>query len=141
MAGSQFRAASGALIEAAAAQARLANSTMHLFKASYTPPGDVILSSLVANEATFDGYAPATMAAWAAPVLAPVSGWLTFGPLVVFRWVFSVGNVDVIGGYWIQDAGGNLIDVVIYNSPKSMTGVGMSIEETPTEVFPSGPGA
>lgn len=135
---SQFRTASGALVEATAAQARMANSTIHLLKdVDGVTPGSS-LTYLEAREADYDGYAPITMATWNAPILGATSGYLTYGPQVSFLWVFDTDAVgNSIKGFWTQTAGGALMDIVIFGDPFAMQGPGNAIVQTPVQVFPA----
>lgn len=137
MADIQFRTDSGSLIEADAAQTRMVNSEMHLLKAVDGISKSSVLSYLEAREADFDGYAPQTMATWNDPILGPSTGWMIYGPQVTFLWVFdTLGTGNNVMGYWTQTAGGDLIDVVIWDTPRVMVGTGNAIVETPVEIFP-----
>lgn len=133
----QYRTSSGALIEATAAQARMANSEMHLLQNADGITPNSPLTLLESKEADFDGYAPETMATWNAPILGSTSGWLTYGPQVTFLWTFATGVGNSIVGYWTQTAGGDLIDVVLYGDPRAMQAPGNAIVETPVQVFPA----
>lgn len=134
------RTQAGANLEAVAAQARLANSTIHQFTFGWNPSPTSTITEFQENEALYDGYAAITMAAWNDPVLAPSSGWMTFGPQVTFRWSHVASDVtDAVGGYWIQTAGGVVTDYVIYDTMKPMNGPGASDTQTPVEVFPASP--
>lgn len=135
---SQFRTASGALIEATAAKTRMANSEIHLLKAidGVTPGSN--LAYLEAREADYDGYAAITMVAWNDPILGTTSGYLTFGPQVTFRWTFVADGVgNSVLGYWTQTAGGDLMDVVIFADGQAMQGPGNAMVLTPVQVFPA----
>jgi hypothetical protein len=138
--GTSSRTQAGALLEATAAQARLANSTLHQFQQGWNPTPSSLAADFAAHEADYDGYAAITLTAWAAPVLAPGSGWMTFGPQSTFRWVFDTDAVgNAIAGYWVQTAGGVVTDYVIYDEAKMMQGPGQSDTQTPVEVFPATP--
>lgn len=134
----QFRTTSGALVEATAAQARLANSEIHLLQAKDGVDPGSTLAFLEAREADYDGYDFIVMATWNPPVLGSTSGYVTYGPQVTFRWVFdTAAKGNAIWGYWVQTAGGVLIDVVIYGDSKQMSGPGNAIIETCMEFFPA----
>ena len=135
-----FLSQAGALVQAAERQAFLANSVLHLFKFGFTPTPSTTLVDLLANECDFDNYAPKTIAAWGAPVLAPGSGWMTFAPTQVWVWAHVAADVaNVVGGTFLVDANGDLADVVIFDPAKNMQGPGQSVIETPVEVFPTTP--
>lgn len=133
------RTNAGALLSATAAQAALANSVIHQFKINNTPNPNWTLAQFQAAECAYDGYAPITLVAWGAPVLAPGSGWMTIGPQVTFRWTFATGVTDAVGGYWVETAGGVVTDYVIYNQMVAMGGPGASDTQTPVEVYPANP--
>lgn len=136
----QFLSQAGAQVAAAAAQTRLANSVLHLFKSSFTPNPTSVLTDYLAAECDFDNYGSGTIAAWGAPVLAPGNGWMTFAPTQVFTWVHVAADVtNSVGGTFLVDAGGNLIDVVIFGTPIPMSGPGQAVIVTPVEVFPTTP--
>ena len=118
----------------------MVNSTIHQFKFGFQPTPSTPLSSYEAQEADYDGYSAITMATWADPVLAPGSGYMTFGPQVTFRWTFDTDAIqNAIGGYWVQTAAGVVTDYVIYDAAKPMQGPGQSDTQTPVEVFPASP--
>jgi hypothetical protein len=139
VADSTFVTSQGAFDVSLLVQTQLVNATMHLFQASLlpSPSPTTPLSAFLAAEANFDGYSPATIAAWAAPVLAG-NAWAVFAPTQVFRWTFSAGVGNTIGGYWIQTAGGDLKDYTVFNPAEVVTSPGQAIIRTPVEVFPFG---
>jgi hypothetical protein len=132
-----YVASTGALSRATAVQADLANATMHLFLSTFTPTPTTPLSEFQANECNFDGYTPAAIATWSNPVLAGTA-WAIYAPTQTFRWVFATGITNMVGGYWLQDAGGTLIDYVVFNPAEAAAGTGQAIIRTPIEVFPWG---
>lgn len=135
---SQFRSLAGALVEAAAAQTRLVNSVLHQFKSPFAPTPSTTLVELLAQECNYDGYAPAALAAWNAPVLAPDSGYMIYGPQVTFVWAHVAADVgNSVGGTFLVDAAGNLIDVVIYPVAVPMSGPAQADIVTPVELFPA----
>lgn len=136
----QFLSLAGALVQATERQAFLANSVMHLFKFGFQPQPNVTLAELLAQECDFDGYAAATLTAWNTPVLAPGSGYMTYGPQTTFLWTHVADDVgNTVGGYFIVDSNGDLADVVVYGDGKPMTGPGQAVIETPVEIFPTTP--
>ena len=128
----------GALIQSTANQARMAACVMHLFKSSFTPTPTSSLSDYLAAECDFDGYAPLTIATWAAPVLAGAA-WATFAPTQTFRWThvsLDVGNQ--VGGHFLVTSGGDLMDYSIYDPQIPAQGPGQAVIKTPVEVTPFG---
>jgi hypothetical protein len=118
-------------------QTQLENAVMHLFQEGFTPTPTSTLSDFLANEADFDGYEPATIASWSAPVLAG-SAWAIYAPIQTFRYTFSSGVTNIIGGYWIETASGDLKDYTTFNPGESAAGPGQAIIRTPIETFPFG---
>lgn len=107
----------------------LLNAEFHLFKAGE----GIILSSaltlaeLVAAEADYTGYAD-IVPTWADPLLNPVGGAGTDSGLAQFAPAapYTVGNV--IGGGWVQTAGGILVAAWDYEAPgRVMAGPGDGI--------------
>ena len=128
----------GALVQSTANQARMAACVMHLFKQGFTPTPTTPLSTYLANECDFDGYAPATIAAWAAPVLAG-QGYATYAPTQTFRWTHVADDVgNAVGGHFIVTSGGDLMDYAIYDPAIPAQGPGQAVIKTPVEVTPAG---
>jgi hypothetical protein len=89
----------------------LANSVLHLIQDTIPLPitAGVPKATLVANEATYDGYAPITIANFTLPGLAPGDGWMVNQPLVQFGYVDGMAHVhNVIVGAFLLDAGGTV---------------------------------
>jgi hypothetical protein len=137
MADTTFVSSQQALDAAILAQTQLADSVMHLFQSTFTPTPTTPLSSFQAAEATFDSYAPATIAAWSEIVLAGAA-YALFAPTQTFEWVYVSGINNTIGGYWIQLAGGDLNMFVIFNPGESVAGPYQAIVRTPLQIFPWG---
>lgn len=138
---SQFLSQEGSQVQATARKAALANSVLHLFKYGFNPSPSTTLTQLLAQECDFDSYAPATIATWDGPVLAPGSGWMIFSPQQVFIWAHVTDDVtNVVGGWFLVDAGGALADVQIFDAPgQPMQGPGQSVIQVCVEVFPTTP--
>lgn len=132
----QVRLSTGSLLEAQAAVTRLAESVIHLLGSAVGLTKNSTLAQLEALEATYDGYAPITMATWNAPILGATSGWLIYGPQVSFLYDFSVGIQNAIAGYWVETAGGVAVDLVLYATTVPMGANGQALVITPVEVFP-----
>lgn len=128
----------GARVIALANQARLANSVLHLFQQPFLPSITTTKDEFIAQEATFDGYAPATIATWGAPVLAG-SAWATYAPTQTFRWTLDTDAIgNSIAGWFLVTAGGELMDYSVFDSPVAVQGPGMAVVTTPIEITPAG---
>jgi hypothetical protein len=137
VADTSFVSQQGAYDVALLVQTQLANCTMHLFQPGFTPTPTTPLSTFQNFEANFDGYAAATIVTWSAPVLAGTA-WAIYAPTQTFRWTFATGVTNMVAGYWIQTAGGDLKDYTLFNPAESAAGPGQAIIRTPVEVFPWG---
>lgn len=132
----QFKSLAGCLVSATLARTNLANSVLHLFKSALAPDPTTPLATYTANECDFDGYAAITLAAWLAPGLAEVPGYQIVSPLVQFAWSHVSGDVaNAVGGAYLVNSNGDLIDVVTFTAPIPMGGPGQVIPISLTEVF------
>jgi hypothetical protein len=132
------RTAKGANIEALAAQVRLVNAKVRLFQSGFVPNPQSPAADYIASECDFDGYAPVVLAAWLGPVLGPTSGWMIVAPLALFIWATTGANVgNQVGGWWIESAGGDVIDYGRYQNPLPMVGEGNVTAISAVEVFPA----
>jgi len=110
----------------AAIKALLDTGELALFTNDITPDVNTVVGDL--TEATFTGYARATLTAWLAPHLnvnlqsvlnSPLASFATAAP-------YTVGE-QVYGG-WIEDAAGNLAFAFRFdNAPIPMIGAGDAI--------------
>jgi len=129
---------SGAKIEATATKTALANSVLHCFKSPFAPTPTSVLADFTAQECDFDGYAPATIAAWEDPVLAGAA-YAIFAPTQVFRWDLDTDAVgNQVGGTYLVTAGGLLYQYTIFDPTRACQGPDQAIITTPTDVFPAG---
>lgn len=128
----------GALVEATAAKTRMAASKMRLFQAGFVPSPTSVKADFEAVECDFDGYAAATIATWADPVLAG-TGYMTYAPAQTFAWAHDTLDVgNQVGGHWIETAGGDVIGYTVYDPTIPCQGPGQAIIKTPVLVFPAG---
>lgn len=128
----------GALVQATANQARMANCVMHLFAYGWVPTPTSVKADFLAHECDYDGYAAQTITAWGAPVLVG-QAWGTFAPTQTFRWTFDTDSVgNQVGGYFLVTAGGDLMDYSIFDPSIPMQGPGMATVKTPIEITPAG---
>lgn len=133
-----FLTMTGANLEATAAQAAMANCVMHLFKQGFNPTPQTPLADFLTNEADYDGYAPITIAAWGAPVLAGLA-WAIYAPTQTFRYVDAGDSVaNMIAGYFLVTAGGVLKSYTVFGSAVPMATNGQAVIKTPIEVYTAG---
>lgn len=128
----------GARVEAVAAQTRMAACVMSLFQSGFAPSITSTKADFEAEECDFDGYAPKTIATFAAPLLSG-DGYSTFGPTQVFAWTLvtdAVGNS--VGGYWLETAGGELIGYGTFDPSRPAQGPDQAVVVTPILQFNAG---
>lgn len=94
----------------------LANSVIHLYQSSLVPTVDTVLADLVAAEADFSGYAPITLVAWGAPYLVAAGGAAVNSPCSQFNTDDPTTVTNLIGGAWIETAGGDLVIIDAFPS-------------------------
>lgn len=128
---------SAALDAATRQQTNMANAVIHLFKQGFVPAENTVKADLVAQECDFTDYTTKTITAWTGPVLAPVSGYQINAP--VQTWVVVTPTVaNTVGGYWIETAGGTVIDIVQFDDAGlPMSAVDQAVQVTPVELFPT----
>lgn len=135
----QFFPLEGCLTTATAVRTAMASSVMHLFKSTFTPDPSSPLSEYTAAECDFDGYAPITLTAWLAPILAPDTGYMINSPLVQFAWEHDTDDIgNTVGGCYIVDAGGKNRIAVIFTAPVPMQQAGQGIPISLVWLFPTG---
>ena len=113
-----------AIAEATVIQADLAASKIRLFDGSLIPTVNTVEADLIAAETTLVGY-PAggyAVATFGAPLFVAGGGVVILS--VTVNPVYASGAAQVIGGYWLEDAAGDVRDVVIYDPPRSLAVVG-----------------
>ena len=134
----QFFPLEGSATTAAAIRTNLAAGTMHLFKSSLTPDPSTPTADYTTAEADFDGYAPITVAAWNAPILAPGTGYLISTPLMVFAWAHDTDDVgNIIGGCYHLDAASKNRLAVVFDQPIPMQMAGQGIQYYLNWLFPT----
>lgn len=115
-------------------RAALAASKLHLFKFGFVPTTDTTKAQLIANECDFTSYVNTgyALAAWNGPYHDPDGGAVITSPLVNVAMgvalppAVPVGNE--VGGYWIEDAGGEVRLVAKYETPRSIQVFGNGYE-------------
>ncbi len=95
-----------------------------LFQNDYNPDQDTTLANLTV--ATFSGYLDKTITALLPPYYDPVGGAST--QIATQQWDHSGGGVaNTIYGFWVENAGGDLILVGRFDTPVGMSALGDSI--------------
>jgi len=132
----QFLSQAGAYQLALRQQTALINSVMHLFNFGFVPNPGTTLAQLLAQECTFAGYAPKTIAAWPEIVSAAGTNFLLFAPTQTWIWTAGGGDpTGTVGGHFIVSAAGDLGDVVTYDAPIPMQGPFQSVIKTPSQLI------
>jgi len=137
---SSGRPLEGALADATAIKTNLSTTTtVRLFKSGWTPSAQSVAADFVAHEATYQGYALATIAAWVGPyIYGGGAGYFIAGPDQYFPWIAGTGDAgNDIGGYWIEDVGNKVREYVLFDNPVAINGAGQVIPVTPTMQFPA----
>jgi len=92
------------------------NAIISLFKFGFNPTVSTLKAELEANECDFDDYVTKVIAAWTGPTLAPSPGYQLNGGLV--QWIVLTNVVtNIVGGYWIENAGGEVLQIVKFDDP------------------------
>lgn len=133
-----FRPNSYAKTLATAAKTARALSVIKLFKAGFTPDPSTVVADLDANEADFDDYAPITVTAWLDPVAQASGGWSITQPTEQFECAALQVVQNMIGGWWEELAGGDVIVIRQFDAPVPMAEAGDFIQTTFTEIFGNG---
>lgn len=128
---------SGARRQAVVVQTDLANAVVHLFKFGLNPTVSTVKAELQAVECDFTDYVTKTITSWTGPTLAPVSGYQLNGGLL--QWIVVTPTVtNNVGGAWIEDAAGNVIQIIQFDDPGvPMTVVDDQVTLPPVQVFPT----
>lgn len=104
--------------------ADLVNCKVKLFQNDYQPNPDTVKANLTV--ATFSGYADKTVAALLPPYYDPIGGAST--QIGTLQWDHNGGvNANTIFGWWVENAGGDLIIVGRFDTPVGMSSLGDSI--------------
>jgi len=141
MPNTQFSSLEGVKADANLVQTSLVNSKARLFKQGFLPNPSTVAADYAAQECDFDNYAEKTIAAWGEPVLATdASGYMILAPTQTWIWEFDTDAVEnIVGGYWIELAGGTVVAAVIFGTPVPMQGPDQATVVTPVMVWATGP--
>jgi hypothetical protein len=117
---------SAALYLAGLVKAALAASHLCLYKAISAPLSP---STVIANltEADYDGYARKALAAWNNPYLDPAGGASIQSGTQQFDFVAVPLTTNVVIGWYLLNAAGDLVAVGNFDNPIAMTQNGDSI--------------
>lgn len=96
----------------------LANSVVSLYQSTITPSVLTTKALLEAAEADYAGYAPLTVANWGAAFLSALGGAIQM-PVQQFQCTGG-GVENVIGGAWVETAGGVLVSIIPLSAVKAM---------------------
>jgi len=130
------------------ATAWLANEVLALLEASkirlwqdgeLTPSIATTRAELIAAEATYTGY-PAggeELDAWFAPLHNPLGGSSIDSPKVQFDTASPYTVSNVIGGWWVETAGGQLVVIGSFPEPIPMSGAGAGFPISASLIFPN----
>lgn len=113
-----------AVNEATVIQTNLALSKIRLFDGTLVPDVNTTLADLEAAETTLVGY-PAggyPVATFSPPIFISGGGVIIYS--VTVNVVYASGPAQVIGGYWLEDAAGDVRVVVIFDPTRSLSVVG-----------------
>lgn len=115
-----------------------AASVAHLYQSSLAPTTATTKAAFTAAEATFDDYVTKAMAAWFAPILAPLSGYQIVSPLM--QWACAADQVtpNDIGGAWFEDAATNVRMMAVFDTVLPMALAGQGIDLFFIDFFPAG---
>lgn len=126
----------GALAVATDMQTFLAGCNVGLYKAPVSLGPGTTKADLTAQECDFSGYAQKTVTAMQAPYLASGGGASISTGYLQWDWTPATPPaVDVqnqVYGFWVEDAGGDLIVVGSFDDAVAMGEVGNSLPLTVT---------
>lgn len=120
---------SATLVMAGEQQTALALSKCRLFQSDLVPSVSTVKADLTGAEADYDGYTAGgeTITAFSNPLLDPAGG-ASIEAFVQFEWAHVATDVgNLIGGFWIEDAGGDVRVIGTFPVPVPMQGAGQGI--------------
>lgn len=126
--GDLFYPAVSCLLQATASAVLLAGAKLRLWKAGLSPQFGVTRADLLAAEADYSGYPSGgvVISSWGGPVRILSLGYAITGQQVTFA--RSAGSAsNVIGGWWLETAGGDLYAVGILPQPQAMQVIGQGL--------------
>lgn len=129
---------SATVIQAEALRTDLALSVIKLFQFGFTPTVNTVAADLDAEECDYDDYAPQTITAWLPAGTSVYGGSQITAPTEQFLQTGVPATPNMVGGYWIETAGGEVMLIRQFDDPVPMAANLDQILITPTIVFPNG---
>ena len=126
---------------AAEKQTALALSKVRLFKSTFIPTVATTAAELAAAEAAFTGYPAggAAVVAFLDPILDPSGGASITAPTVQFDMgPAPILATDLVGGFWLEDAAGDVRLVGTFGAPIPMEVLGQGFPLNIKLVDPTG---
>lgn len=118
----------GSLWLAGVVQGELANSVLSLFQAdAIVLTAATTKADLEGAEADYTGYATQTITAWLDPLLNPAGGASIESGLKQFAITTPYTVSNVIQGWWVETATGDLVCAGDFSVPKALVGAGDGI--------------
>lgn len=131
----------GANTQAIQTQTELAASKIRLWQSGMlTLAATTTKAELIAAEATFTGYPSGGIefTTWAAPILAPETGYAIQSPIAQFAVGSTPTTTNVIGGWWVELAtSGDIIVACSFGTPVPMEISGQGLPVSVRLVFPN----
>jgi hypothetical protein len=128
---SQFYTQEAASTKATGIKTALALSKLRFFKDSLSPTQFTSKASFEAAECDFDGYTTGgyTLTAWTGPLNNPGGGAVITSPLVTSAYgpAGDPAVTNQVGGWWIEDATGNVRLVGTFQPSRPQVQVGDGI--------------
>lgn len=121
-------------------QAELALSKLRLWQSGeITPSIATTRAQLVAAEADYTGYTATgeELTAWFAPLANPLGGSSIDSPKEQFAAAspYTVGNL--IGGFWVETAAGDLVVIGTFENPIPVGAAGQGFPLSVSLIFPN----
>jgi hypothetical protein len=125
--------------------AELVQTELALSKLRLWQDGEIIPSiattraALVAAEADYTGYTATgeTLTAWFAPLNNPVGGSSIDSPKEQFAAASPFTVANVIGGFWVETAGADLVVIGVFETPVPVGAAGQGFPLSVSLIFPN----
>jgi hypothetical protein len=126
----------GALELAGLVQTALIDCELHLFKAGEVTVGPgTVLADLEAAECDFTGYATIVVPTMSDPLLFPGGGASISTGTRQFAMAAPYDTPNLVGGGWLQTAGGAVLMAWQYGEPRGVAGPGDGVPVEQVLVF------
>lgn len=119
----------GELGRVSAERTRLLAAKMKAYQPSFVPSENSVIADFNGNEATYDGYAAATIV-WMAAGVDADGGYSAIGTGGFFQ-ATGATTPNLIGGVWLETAGGDLVEYWPFPAPVVMSSALDSFLATP----------